>query len=140
MFSEEFKQQAVRRSRERRAIGVTLIQIARELGVRPDLLSRWSRDAVAAQPVDTAGDEVVTLAEVRRLRREVETLRQERDFAKNPLARLALPVATETRSPYDLGPERRGRLLIGAVRARQKTWSGGSHADLRVVTPSGDPV
>lgn len=86
VFSEEFKQQAVRRSRERRAIGVTLIQIARELGVRPDLLRRWSRDAAAAQQVDAAGDEVVTLAEVRRLRREVETLRQERDFAKKAAA------------------------------------------------------
>jgi transposase-like protein len=38
------------------------------------------------------GDEVVTLAEVRRLRREVETLRDERDFAKKAAAFFARDV------------------------------------------------
>ena len=81
-FSDEFKQQAVRRVRERTAIGVTLTQIGRELGVRPELLRRWARGAEARHDGAAAGDEVVTLAEVRRLRREVEMLRQERDVAK----------------------------------------------------------
>lgn len=81
-FSEEFKQQAVRRVRERTSIGVTLTQIGRELGVRPDLLRRWAQLAEEKADGTAAGEEVVTLAEVRRLRREVETLRQERDFAK----------------------------------------------------------
>lgn len=85
-FSDEFKQQAVRRVRERTAIGVTLTQIGRELGVRPDLLRRWARVAKAQASEAAASDEVVTLAEVRRLRREVETLRQERDFAKKAAA------------------------------------------------------
>ena len=40
VFTEEFKQQAVRRVRERTAIGVTLTQIGREVRVRPDLLRR----------------------------------------------------------------------------------------------------
>lgn len=82
VFSEEFKQQAVRRVRERTAIGVTLAQIGRELGVRPEVLRRWAHAAEAPARGAAGGDEVVTLAEVRRLRREVETLRQERDFAK----------------------------------------------------------
>jgi transposase len=85
-FSDEFKQQAVRRVRERTAIGVTLAQIGRELGVRPDVLRRWARGAAERELGETAGEEVVTLAEVRRLRREVETLRQERDFAKKVAA------------------------------------------------------
>ena len=53
VFTEEFKQQAVRRVRERTAIGVTLTQIGREVGVRPDLLRRWSRQAAAPGPVGT---------------------------------------------------------------------------------------
>lgn len=124
-FSEEFKQQAVRRVRERTAIGVTLTQIGRELGVRPDLLRKWARVAKERAGEAATSEEVVTLAEVRRLRRENETLRQERDFAKNDLARAARPVAPETRSGYCFATERRGRLLIGVERARQKTWSGG---------------
>lgn len=85
-FSDEFKHQAVRRVRERTAIGVTLTQIGRELGVRPDLLRRWARLAKAQDTGGADGEEVVTLAELRRLRRENETLRQERDFAKKAAA------------------------------------------------------
>ena len=86
VFSDEFKQQAVRRVRERTAIGVTLTQIGRELGVRPNVLRRWARVAAEPKDADAATEEVVTPAEVRRLRREVETLRQERDFAKKAAA------------------------------------------------------
>jgi transposase len=85
-FSDEFKEQAVRRVRERTAIGVTLTQIGRELGVRADLLRQWASVAKARAGEAAAGEEVVTLAEVRRLRRENETLRQERDFAKKAAA------------------------------------------------------
>jgi transposase len=85
-FSDEFKQQAVRRVRERTAIGVTLTQIGRELGVRPDVLRRWARVATERAGAAPSGEEVVTLAEVRRLRREVDTLHQERDFANKAAA------------------------------------------------------
>lgn len=81
-FSDEFKQQAVRRVRERTAIGVTLAQIGRELGVRPDLLRRWAQVAAARDGGAAASEEVVTRAEVPRLRRENEVLRQEAAFAK----------------------------------------------------------
>jgi len=63
-FSDEFKQQAVRRVRERTAIGVTLTQIGRELGVRPDLLRRWARVAEEREDGAATGEEVVTLAEL----------------------------------------------------------------------------
>lgn len=85
-FSDEFKEQAVRRVRERTATGVPLAQIGRELGVRPDLLRRWARVAEERDEGGAAGEEVVTLAELRRLRREVETLRQEVAFAKKAAA------------------------------------------------------
>ena len=85
-FSDEFKQQAVRRVHERTAVGVTLTQIGRELGVRPELLRRWARVAEVRGAAAAAGEEVVTLAEVRRLRRENEVLRQESAFAKKAAA------------------------------------------------------
>jgi transposase-like protein len=43
-FTVEFKAQAVRLVEERRARGVSLAQVGRELSVRPDLLRRWADD------------------------------------------------------------------------------------------------
>ena len=42
-FSPEFKVEAVRRLEERRAQGVSVTQIGRELDVRPDMLRAWKR-------------------------------------------------------------------------------------------------
>jgi len=88
-FSAEFKRQAVRRMRERRNEGVDLVQIGRELDVRPALLWEWARQVdgngtgrIEAGP---APGETVE-EEVRRLRREVATLKAERDFAKKAAA------------------------------------------------------
>ena len=44
-FSAEFKIEALRRMAERRAAGVSLKQIGRELDVRDDLLRKWQRQA-----------------------------------------------------------------------------------------------
>jgi transposase len=81
-FSPEYKQEAVRLVEDGRSI----LDVARSLGIRADLLRKWRQQiATAAQPQDvfpghgklTSQDE-----EIRRLRRENEVLRQERDFAK----------------------------------------------------------
>ena len=95
-FSAEFKAEAVYLMRRRRAQGIPLAQIGRELDVAPALLWEWARKldgrgtgsaeralGTAAAPPDTTEtlDE-----EVRRLRREVVTLRQEREFAKKAAA------------------------------------------------------
>ena len=42
-FTDEFKAEAVRLVAERRALGMTLAQVGRELDVRPDQLRRWTR-------------------------------------------------------------------------------------------------
>lgn len=42
-FTAEFKLEAVRRVAERRAAGVPMTQIARELDVQDDLLRKWQR-------------------------------------------------------------------------------------------------
>ena len=92
-FSPEFKAEAVGLVAERRALGVPLSQIGRELDVRPDQLRAWTRqlrrddDSGATFPGETAEQEV------RRLRREVAVLRQEQAFAK----KVAVYFAKESR-------------------------------------------
>lgn len=92
-FSAEFKAEAVRLAAERRAAGGTLTQVGRELDVRPDQLRAWSKrqglgpEGRAAMPGETIEQEN------RRLRREVEVLRQEQAFAK----KVAVYFAKESR-------------------------------------------
>lgn len=86
-FSQEFKLEALARAR---ADGRTLAQVARELELRPDLLRRWK--AELEPEVQDARVEALTPAEeLRRLRREVIRLKQERDFLKKATAFFAQP-------------------------------------------------
>jgi transposase len=92
-FTAEFKVEAVRLMRERRALGVSLAQIGRELDIRPDMLRAWARK-LEGRPGPAAAREVFpgngqlpsAEAEVRRLRRENAVLRQEREFLKKAAA------------------------------------------------------
>ena len=83
-YPDEFKQEAVRLLREQR---LPRSQVARDLGIDPETLRRWTRDlapdAVAAQ--DTAITPPVSAAELARLRRENEQLRMERDILKKAI-------------------------------------------------------
>ncbi len=80
-FSREFKVEAVRQVLEN---GRPLAQVARDLDISASVLRRWKQQ-VEADPSEAfpgngrmkAEDE-----ELRRLRREVVRLRQERDFLK----------------------------------------------------------
>jgi transposase len=84
-FTPEFKLEAVRLAA---AGDKPLTQVARELGILPNLLRNWRRQIEGREGQSAAdlfpgngrlpGQE----EELRRLRREVETLRQERDFLK----------------------------------------------------------
>jgi transposase len=83
-FSAEFKRQAVQlvlSGKKPRA------QIARELGVRHDLLFRWQK---ALAPQTTTGNETenASAAEkrIRELERENATLREEREILKKAAA------------------------------------------------------
>ena len=107
--SAAFKTEAVRVLHERLATGLTLQRISEELEVGPDLLRLWAKQVAGAPegaspeevfpgagrrrrfpPVDTlvprAGTSESPEAELRRLRRENERLRQERDFLKKAAA------------------------------------------------------
>jgi transposase len=75
--------------RRRRVQGVSLRQVARELDVAPTLLWEWARkqNGGEPEPAGGSGSPGETLEdEVKRLRREVVTLRQEREFAKKAAA------------------------------------------------------
>ena len=103
-----FKVEAVRVMHERLATGLTLQRVSEELDVGPDLLRSWAKQVAGApagappddifpgagrrrqfEPVETlvppAGSELPE-AELRRLRRENERLRLEREFLKKAAA------------------------------------------------------
>ena len=81
-FSPEFRQEAVRLALQSER---PLSEVARELKIRPDQLRHWkqqlTRAAGAPPPSGETPDQ-----ELRRLRREVAVLRQERDFLKKAAA------------------------------------------------------
>ena len=97
-FSTEFKADAVRMLAERRALGVSLAQVGRELDVRLNQLRAWAHQARGTSGGSggsggsgVSGESVEQ--EVRRLRREVAVLRQEQAFAK----KVAVYFARESR-------------------------------------------
>ncbi len=78
-FSDEFKREAVRLAYES---GRRLVDVARELDVRPNLIRRWRRKLTGGQGPVGSGAEL----EVRRLQRELSLVREERDILKKALA------------------------------------------------------
>jgi transposase len=82
-FSLEFKLEAVRLVTEE---GRSVVAVARDIDVRPEQVRAWKRHfqetgLVTAPPVSDHPEE-----ENRRLRRELEVVRQERDFLKKAVA------------------------------------------------------
>lgn len=88
-FSAEFKTAAVRLLMERRAAGVSLAQISRDLDVRPDQLRAWARQQQEASGMLGALPGETLEQENRRLRRELATLKQEQAFVKKVAAYFA---------------------------------------------------
>jgi len=86
-FTAEFKVEAVRLAGEP---GRTTGQVARQLGIRPDMLRAWRRQYTAAPAPSEAfpghGKLTSQDEELRRLRRELEVTKQERDFLKRAAA------------------------------------------------------
>jgi transposase len=88
-YTAEFKSQALRRVRES---GLPVTQVARELGVNVHVLRDWKRKAEQAgssRPEAEASEDQTESEEMRRLRRELEIVRQERDFLKKAAAYFA---------------------------------------------------
>ena len=81
-FSREFRLEAVRRVVEEDR---PLSEVARELGLSPGLLSHWKADYLISEKPQLLPHETPE-QEVRRLRHELERVRQERDFLKKAAA------------------------------------------------------
>ena len=94
-FTPEFKLEAVRMANDS---GRPISQVARELGIRADMLRSWRRQAesragVAPGDVFPGNGKLTSQEEeIRRLRREVEVLKQERDILKKATAFFARDV------------------------------------------------
>jgi len=86
-FTAEFKAAAVRRAASGDA---TVLEVARELGIRTDRLREWIAQAQGGRrPRPAGGASAPPLSldeEVRQLRREVAQLREERDILKKAAA------------------------------------------------------
>jgi transposase len=78
-FTSEFKAHAVELVR---VSGKSATELAKDLGISTAALCRWvgKAQAVASTPNESQA------AELKRLRKEVETLRMERDFLKKAAA------------------------------------------------------
>lgn len=78
-YSPEFKQGAVEQARQP---GVSCAQIARELGIKSNLLSRWKREADANGGHAFSGTGNPRDEENARLKRELARVKKERDFLR----------------------------------------------------------
>jgi len=94
-YSREFKLEVVRRIQ---VTGQSQSEVARELGISPNTLSRWMRqyrdDKAEAFP--GKGSQTSQAALIARLRRENERLRKERDFLKKTAAYFAARKESDT--------------------------------------------
>jgi len=89
-YTKEFKQEAVQLSYESNR---SVAEAAKNLGIRPELLYRWrseqrqeGEDAFPGKGKTKPSEE-----EMRRLRRELEQVRMERDILKKALSVFARP-------------------------------------------------
>ena len=78
-YSAEFKREAVALANQP---GVTKSQIGRELGVNPNMITRWQRELSANGSKAFLGQGVARDEEMASLKRKVNRLRKERDFLR----------------------------------------------------------
>jgi transposase len=79
MYSAEFKREAVALANQP---GVTKSQIARELEINPNMITRWQRELSANGSKAFLGQGIARDEEMAGLKREVNRLRKERDFLR----------------------------------------------------------
>ena len=95
VFTAEFKLEAIRHLRERKALGMPVTQIARELDLGADVLRRWDREDKAGGGASLTdvfpghGRVPSAQEELRGLQREVQRLSQENEFLKRAAAYFA---------------------------------------------------
>lgn len=78
-FSAEFKRGAVEQASQP---GVSYAQVARELGIRDNLLTRWKRELHSQGKVAFGGTGTPRDEELAQLKRELARVKKERDFLR----------------------------------------------------------
>lgn len=78
-YSSDFKREAVALTYQP---GVSCRQIALEIGINPNLLSRWRRESEAASDKAFSGSGSPRDEELTRLKRELVRVKKERDFLR----------------------------------------------------------
>ena len=92
-YTEAYRREAVRRSEQE---GVTARQVAEELGIHVNQIYNWRNQfkRLSEKQFNSAGGVDYSKAEseeIRRLKREVAELKEERDFLKKATAYFANP-------------------------------------------------
>ena len=89
-YTKEFKQQAVQLFE---TSGKSKTQIARDLGISDSALSKWCKDfgERGEEAFPGKGHQTAIEEENRKLKREIEILRQERDILKKAVSIFAQP-------------------------------------------------
>lgn len=95
-FTREYKLEVIELAR---TSGKSKAQIERELGLTPGLIGNWEKvlQQDGQQAFPGTGHQTETEAELRRLRRESEILRQERDILKKAMIVFAKPPERQDR-------------------------------------------
>jgi transposase len=78
-YSPEFKRGAVEQANQP---GVSCAQVARELGIEANVLSRWKREAAAGKASAFTGTGKPRDEEIAQLKRELARVKKERDFLR----------------------------------------------------------
>jgi transposase len=86
-YDEEFRQEAIRLSINS---GKSSAEVARELGISVNTLNNWRRQARLKHQLPTPDHESIE-QQLKRLHKENEQLKQERDILKKAMAYFAQP-------------------------------------------------
>lgn len=82
-YSQEFKHEAVQVARSSQQ---SMSQVARDLGIGPNLLTRWCRESADRGAKVFPGQGKPLDEEIANLKRELGQVRKERDFLKEAAA------------------------------------------------------
>ncbi|MDR4485794.1 MAG: transposase [Nitrospirales bacterium] len=82
-FSKEFKREAVQMTR---GADMSITQVAADLGLHANVLSRWCREQTQEGITAFRGQGVPRDEELVRLKRELARVKRERDFLKDAAA------------------------------------------------------
>lgn len=85
-YSTEFKREAVQLASQ---AGVSATQVARDLGIQPNLLTRWRREIARDGQKAFRGQGIARDQELAQLKRELGRVTRERDFLKEAAAYFA---------------------------------------------------